>query len=452
MRRIATLLLLLACLCGARAQSIITATVSVTNGTSIGNTITINGNLRYWTNGVAIPQTQIQTNATASGSATNLYLNYASFGQAAVNVFLNPATTNQIFFKAFPGQALSISFGGSWATVSYSTNTLSAAWLMRAPFSLAGANETAAVETALALYLSDSAGTGAVTAAAPLFANFVALSTAQTITGQKTFNNIGNVYNGGVMTNMAAVSATNFNGGTFTGNGAGLTNLGGGPYVPVNIGTLSVTVTNAFRFANTSGNGLFGMTPLTVQMNYPATGNNGLALNTNQAILYDPSGVTILWYGAVGQFILPQTTICQADFQEQTQAEFQQATISNTFTTGAMNNLFGFQNFQGAANGTLTSGGNADVNSGTNYFVSLSGPSGAFTIAGFAGGFPNRVIEIENSTGQSMTLAHQSGLESTATNRIITGFNADRVFTNNPQFVRLKYDGTLQRWKVAGVN
>src|SRR6266699_2298089 len=59
----------------ASALNIITATVTVTNvaGTTNGQTITVNGNTRTWTNSVSFPATQILTNNTIGGAATNLY-------------------------------------------------------------------------------------------------------------------------------------------------------------------------------------------------------------------------------------------------------------------------------------------------------------------------------------------------------------------------------------------
>ena len=103
---------------------------------------------------------------------------------------------------------------------------------------------------------------------------------------------------------------------------------------------------------------------------------------------------------------------------------------------------------------TLANGNNAGVPVGTNVFVDLSGPSGAFTINGIAGG-PNRsgkYLILENATGQTMTLANQSGTDPTPGNRILTGFSADHSYTNNPGMVTLIYNDNVSRWIVLSSN
>lgn len=99
------------------------------------------------------------------------------------------------------------------------------------------------------------------------------------------------------------------------------------------------------------------------------------------------------------------------------------------------------------ANASLANGNNAAVLVGTNVFVEVSGPTGAFTINGIDGA-PNRdgkIIILLNRTGQDMTLAHESGVDPTAANRIVTMTGADRTTTGNGAAI-LIYHAAAARW------
>ena len=54
----------------ASASTYVTATLTVTNGTTNGQTLTVNGDTRTWTNAVVTAATQILTNNTVSGAAS----------------------------------------------------------------------------------------------------------------------------------------------------------------------------------------------------------------------------------------------------------------------------------------------------------------------------------------------------------------------------------------------
>jgi hypothetical protein len=103
--------------------------------------------------------------------------------------------------------------------------------------------------------------------------------------------------------------------------------------------------------------------------------------------------------------------------------------------------------------GGLAAGYNADSPTSTNYFIQLSGPTGNFTNVGIVGGRNGREIVLENATGYSMSFLNQSGLESTAANRIITGTGSGGVVTstNNPGFAHLIYDSTQSRWCIQSI-
>jgi hypothetical protein len=76
------------------AQQIVTATVTITNvaGTVAGETISVNGTSRLWTN--AVSAVQVVTNGTISGAASNLFSAYAQFPEA--NLVVSHPTSNTV--------------------------------------------------------------------------------------------------------------------------------------------------------------------------------------------------------------------------------------------------------------------------------------------------------------------------------------------------------------------
>lgn len=93
---------------------------------------------------------------------------------------------------------------------------------------------------------------------------------------------------------------------------------------------------------------------------------------------------------------------------------------------------------------TLASGNNNDVVIGDATLQRITGPGGAFTITGIAGGVAGRQVILFNSTAQNMTIANESA-SSAAANRInmLTGF--DYVSTGQGS-VLLVYSAAESRW------
>src|SRR5689334_10345607 len=102
-----TLLILIASSLVASGLDIITATITVTNApTTNGQTLTVNANVRTWTNSVIVPGSQILTNASIGGSATNM------FNAVSVTPFsgltLAYSGSNGITLRTVPGGALAV--------------------------------------------------------------------------------------------------------------------------------------------------------------------------------------------------------------------------------------------------------------------------------------------------------------------------------------------------------
>lgn len=124
-------------------------------------------------------------------------------------------------------------------------------------------------------------------------------------------------------------------------------------------------------------------------------------------------------------------------------------TVTNLTATGTLS-LGGIVQFPQATSTSLANGNNAAVSPGSGVYLKLlSGPTGAFSINGISGGASGRLLYIQNGTGQTMTIANDSGVDPTAANRIYTGRAADLAVTNGNFIVTLIYDAHASRWVVV---
>jgi len=104
------------------AQSIITVNLSVTNGTTNGMSLTVNGDTRTFTNSVVTPGNQMLTNTTAQGSANNLYTNLINNSFAGPVILSWNQSTNLTLTGAI-GEAMIVTISGNWASNTTSTQS-----------------------------------------------------------------------------------------------------------------------------------------------------------------------------------------------------------------------------------------------------------------------------------------------------------------------------------------
>lgn len=95
---------------------------------------------------------------------------------------------------------------------------------------------------------------------------------------------------------------------------------------------------------------------------------------------------------------------------------------------------------------SLANGANGTIVPGTTSHVRITGPTGAFSIAGLTGGVNGKVITLINTTGQDLTLIHNSA--ATVTNGFFTPGSANYVLTGQYNSVTLIYNSILGRWVV----
>lgn len=126
----------------------------------------------------------------------------------------------------------------------------------------------------------------------------------------------------------------------------------------------------------------------------------------------------------------------------------QLGTATNNTWTGT-NVLNGRLDLTPRANTALANGYNSGTVLGTNVYIRCSGPTAAYTNAGFAAAVDGTWHKVQfDNPGLSYTLLPESGLEATAANRILTGTGALLNSTNNPAVAELMYDGAASRWRI----
>lgn len=476
-----------------QAAALITATVTVTNtaGTTNGQTITVNSDTRTWTNSVIVPATQILTNNTAAGCATNLFNAIADAPFLNLNLAMSGSTG--VTLQTTPGGPMIVSLSPGWGTVVLTTNQLTSAVAVRVPLSVEYPTNQTNIASELAQGLESS--TYSVSQGAPFGSNWVNLGQAQTIPGQKTlispivtnawvrnsFIDSPNLTNGINRGNAFSSPGTNAvgSGEVFGWGAAGSTGadvfghnssatagaaLAVGPGNVV-VGNNSVGVGSGLTvngpngsafgaFAGTAGqnSSAFGEGALASVDFASAFGTQAFATGTNSSA-FGEGAVAAYWNStALGQGAATtgtnQTVIGNSAGWVWVPGGFQAGSISNANFAANANFPAGSDvAFGRFALSSLANGNNAGVVVGVNVYCYLSGPTGAFTINGIAGGRNGKTIILVNRTGQNMTIAHDSGVDPTSANRIYCLTGADKTVTGNSAAI-LIYDSILTRWIV----
>ncbi len=461
MKQILALIAVALLAASAHASDLITATITVTNaiGTTNGQTLTVNGNTRTWTNAVSSPATQILTNNTANKAATNLFNHIAL--APFTGLTLTRASTNQIILRGLPGGVLDVTLSADWGIVSFATNTLTAATVVRVPYTVEAAAVRTNVANGTVQILNGSEATTYIYENSPSVAHLVGITNAQTITGAKRFNGVATLISPGVFAPLIT-NGVNY-GNAFSSHGAGIaseqfgvgatasadgsTALGNGAIADGQNGTAAGTESQASGLNSAAvGSGATATGISSVALGGVAQADGSSALGQNSFVASTHTNST-----AIGQ---SATTTAKNQVMLGTSAI--DVAVNHNLTVGGVITGVSFGNTNGFPSGSdvafgrydlssLANGNNAGVIVGTNVFVEVSGPSGAFVINGIAGGRDGKFIIILNQTTQNMTIAHDSGTDPVAANRIYTMTAADRATTGNGAAM-LIYSGAASRW------
>lgn len=383
------------------ASDRITLTVTVTNAPAGHDTFVVNGNTRTWTNSAtASPSTLILIGSDAGESATNLWNQIGSYGYSGPISRVAFTSSNVFTLRGQVGQALSASISGTWATLSYSTQTVATLTDVRVPIS-AEPDTTGTVKTNIASLLTqglNSYSRTAIETNTTLASKLVQTDGNQTILGTKTF---GYGYPQFFNYDLSISNAS--------------------PHVTLNLYDFSGAADNKWTQLR-QGNNLFSIVAMSdagadlfsVTFN-PTTGRVTLGEGLEASYLFS----SILTNGSV----------------------------LNSSIIGT-NTVIGVWSYPRANHSSLANGNNAGIDFGTNVFVKIkAGPTAAFALCGIQGGRDGREFKLYNATGQDMTILNDSGVEPTAANRIYTNTGATITITANG-FAHLIYDSEDSRWVV----
>lgn len=117
----------------------------------------------------------------------------------------------------------------------------------------------------------------------------------------------------------------------------------------------------------------------------------------------------------------------------------------NLSSVGGLTMSGSLVNTEGAL--SLSNGANSDIALPAGRFITITGPSGAFSVTGFGSPTNGREIVLYNSVAQDMTIVNDA--TSTAANRILTLTGADVALTG-VCVATFVYSAVSSRWILTG--
>lgn len=453
------------------SSTLVTATITVTNtaGTTNGQTIQVNGDTRTWTNSVFVPASQILTNNSIGGCATNLFNQVADF--PFLNLSLALSGTNGITLQTAPNGGLAVTLSAGWATVTLTTNTLTSAQVLRLPITVEYPSNQVSMSTFMAQALEY--GTYGISSNAPALSNYCSLSTTQTVSAAKTFASFAgtaaSITNGNFL-NPTLTNGVNY-GNAFSSKGLGSASeqFGASASAATNSATAVGPGANALNIASTAlGNSSIAQGQNSLALGYSAFAGFLQATAVGASSLGNAINATAVGYNANAAYSNSTAIGTAAATTAPNQVMLGSAGVSvsvnnalnvgggETIANGITNLLLTGQNnapagaditFGRYALTTLANSNNAAIVVGTNVFVEVSGPSAAFNINGISGGRDGKLLVLLNRTGQNMTLANDSGVDPTPSNRLYCLTGADKSITGNSAAL-LIYSGSVTHWIV----
>lgn len=505
------LIFCLSLLClSAMAGNQVTATITVTNATFNGYTFTVNGVVRTWTNIFLFPTTQIPTNSdvTGCGSKTNL-LNEIALNAYPLVSQPSDLGSNIFSLTAISTNPLVVTVSGTYATISYTTQTVSTATAVRVPVTIESLATQTNVANGLTAALNSAPNGTALDENATVTSQLVGTNKTQTVFGVTTVNNASSVWKG-FISQVAAVAnilrggywsnafldnpvlTNGLNYGSFgfsSPGGGGQSEQFGAGSVAHTDGSTAIGNQAQARGTNSTAVGELsetdGISSTALGNTATGGGDNSIAIGTgseagadNSIAIGNASFVQEIHTNSIAvgfnalttdknQIMLGSpglSTVVQNNLFVQTNLNVGKnvSIAGNSSVAGLQTNgaYIGTNNFVANSDiaftklsiSSLANSGNAAVAVGTNVFFEVSGPTGAFAINGIASGRDGKLIIVKNSTGQTMTIANASGTDPTAANRILTGTGADVSVTSNPGMATLIYSASDSRWILMSHN
>jgi hypothetical protein len=189
-------------LCSVNAADHYTVVVELTGNPADGNTLVVQGSTKTFKTTITSPATQIEIGATAAETVDNILDHFDEYRLTNVYPVEDSATATRCYLVAsMVDLVMTASLTGTWGTADVQVTSLVSSPLVL-PLSLEPANqERTNAANYMVLGIRDYANTN-FPATTPALVYFVSTTEAQTITGAKTFQNSGNLFDGGRITNM----------------------------------------------------------------------------------------------------------------------------------------------------------------------------------------------------------------------------------------------------------
>lgn len=442
-----------------------TATIVFTNQPVTGNTISINGITQTWTNNTPANVFYDVIQGQQTNSAGYLYTNTVNNTLLGSQFIVTYDLSNTVTVLGPLGSTFAVATNGAWCSVTLTTNLYQVLYTVVTPMSGQAQIPQTNIPTLVTIDLSTYSQTPFVTGTI-LMTNFVDIPSAQFITGAKTLSNsataiiggsLSNVMSRGSFTNTAVIVQTNATGTNIL-SAAGFTNKIGG-IVTVewsqNSFNLPDVVDAPFTMSDGGGNQLWQFSGNVFEVNGGSSiqwysGFGGLLGNeVAQISSADGSGWLAnsnLTWTATGQ--LTDSNLVTGVAVALPNHVLTTTTNLNGLNIGGTNTWSGDLAYMPLSISSLANGNNSDLPISTNVYCRLSGPTGAFSIAGIVGGRDGRILTLQYSGGQAWTILNNSGVDPTPANRIFTGTGASITMTNVPGFVQFIYDNSATVWMV----
>jgi hypothetical protein len=480
----------------------VTAYLTITTNPHVGSVIGITGVETTWTNNTGASSYWVQTTNNTRNATTNLYYKLSLLGFTNVNSIDYTNATNLVFY-GMQDTPLTITLSGpggtNWGTVTYVTNFTATGFTLNLP--LTNNNEQVVwtnIVDEMAHLLNFGAPTIKVSAAAPLFDNFVGLDTATQTSSNKTFVNGtnkaarveitgGGYLNGAAGTNWSYLSVTNLRarggyasdltysgmqttnavawdnlyiGDSVSGNytqwaiRSGTNSLGQEVFILYNDTSLAnamVTTYDGSGFSFSFGQAATDMVIVSGGLR-AQTATNGTAHITNIVVhtgAITGATVTATSVADLTGAIIRSSTAITGALAAITTANLGDTILSNVVRSSQS----GPWSFSVGTYSTLTGGGsNNIVQLATNAWTLLSGNVSACNLNSlrFADGLPagGRRAGIINASLFDQTLIDSAndGFETLATNRMLLGNSANLVIPPGgaAEFI---YDTAASRWR-----
>ena len=422
-------------------------TLVVTNAATNGQSLTINGSTRTWTNTVTTPASQIRVTNTTAWTATNLYVNLAAYAvPGPVPMAWATNATNTILLLAAPDAALTYSISGDWGYGTLSTQALVSGYVVRVPVTSERASVRTNVVSGLIEAIGNTGATNLVPPTAPAFAGYLTRTNGygtNTVLQSPKFTNAvnyGNAFSspgtgadseefglGATATNTATTALGN----NAVAGGAGSTAIGS-----------DANATGDYTTASGSGSSASGYGAIAYGLAADASGSNAVAIGSAAQA------------GHVDSMALGSAALTTTSNQIVLGSTFHNVIVPGVLNSASQSNsmFYGTNTVSGdfaitpTTITTVASGANTLAPAATTTYLYLSGtPGAAWSLVGMSGGRAGRLMLVENNTGYAMTVAHESGLESTAGNRLAVSSSVD-VQLSGRQTAVFVYNGTSSRW------